>query len=341
MRLDLQNARSTLRRGKVMREKKNISALVLLVLCGFFTTAGIAADYPAKPLEIICPWTPGSSTDVSARILAEVGSKYFGQPMVVVNKPGAAGAIAAADVISSRPDGYKALWGSHAFFAMTIMTQKVPFKADDLVPLANFLELRQGLVVKSDSSFKTFQDLLDFARKHQGRLKWSHSGRGLVLHLSPLLMFKKAGVSTIDVPYKGTPEAFAALLGGHVDAGSLSYASVVEQVKAGKLRFLMFYAENRFKDQPDVPTSVELGFADATLPTFFGLYIHKDTPEPIRKALAAVAKKICEDPGFRNSIERLGEQPRYGGSEFLQEAIKKQKNMAAPMLKELGLYAAK
>jgi len=324
-----------------MRKGTIIPALALLSLCSLLTVAGSAADYPSRPLEIICPWTPGSSTDVSARIVAEVGSKYFGQPVVVVNKPGAAGAIAAADVISTKPDGYKALWGSHAFFAMTIRTQKVPFKADDLVPLANFLELRQGLVVRADSPFKTFDDFLANAKKRQGELKWSHSGRGLVLHLIPLIIFKKAGITTIDVPYKGTPEAFAALMGGHVDAGSFSYAAVVEQVKAGQLRFLMFYSDKRFKDQPNVPTSVELGYADATLPTFFGLYVHKDTPESIKKVLAGVAQKICEDPDFKNRIESLGEQPRYGGPEFLREAIKKQEELAVPSLKELGLYVGK
>jgi tripartite-type tricarboxylate transporter receptor subunit TctC len=90
-----------------------------------------------------------------------------------------------------------------------------------------------------------------------------------------------------------------------------------------------------------VPTSVELGYADATLPTFFGLYVHKDTPESIKKVLAGVAQKICEDPDFKNRIESLGEQPRYGGPEFLREAIKKQEELAVPSLKELGLYVGK
>jgi tripartite-type tricarboxylate transporter receptor subunit TctC len=321
--------------------RKAVHVLVLSVVFGLFTMPVIGSDYPAKPLEIVCPWTAGSSTDLSARIIAEVGSKYFGQPVVVVNKPGAAGSIAAADVITSSPEGYKALWGSHAFFSMTMMTQKVPFKPDDLVPLANFLELRQGLVVRSDSPFKTFDDLVAYAKKHQGQLKWSHSGRGLVLHLMPLMIFKKAGITTIDVPYKGTPEAFAALLGGHVDAASLSYASIVDMVKSGKLRFLMLYSEKRFKEQPNVPTAVELGFGEATLPTYFGLYIHKDTPESIQKALGVTAKKIYDDPAFKKGIERVGDEPRYGGPDFLREAIKKQEKMATPMLKELGLYQVK
>lgn len=294
--------------------------------------------YPTRPLEIICPYTPGSSTDIGARVVADIGSKYFGQPMVVVNKPGAGGAIAAADVISSKPDGYKVFWGAQVFFATTIKTQKVPFNPDDLIPLANFMELRLGMPVKADSPFKTFDDLLNYAKKNPGQLKWCHTGRGITLHMSALIIFKKAGVQTIDVPYKGTPEALAALLGGHVDAGSLVYGALSDQVRAGKVRFLMFYTDKRYKDQPNVPTAFELGYPDAVLPTFFGLYAHKDTPENIRKTLTDVCKKIYDDPEYKKGIEKLGEATRFGGPEFIKEAIKKQEEIGIPILKEVGLY---
>jgi tripartite-type tricarboxylate transporter receptor subunit TctC len=326
-----------------MGEKAVFLTLALLSMFLGAVAADItqAAGYPAGPLEIICPYAPGSTTDLALRVIADSGSKHFGQPMVVINKPGAGGALAAADVISSRPDGYKAFWGAQVFFATTTKTQKVPFNPDDLVPLANFVELKMGMVVKGDSPFKTFDDLLDYAKKSQGQFKWAHVGRGITLHMSGLLIFKRAGVTTIDVPYKGTPEALVALLGGHVDAGSLAYGAVSEQVKAGKARYLMFYADKRFKDQPGVPTAVELGFPEAVLPTFFGLYVHKDTSEPIKKTLAEVCKKISEDPETRKGIERLGEEPRFGGPEFMREAIKKQEAIGVPILKEIGLYVGK
>src|SRR3989304_4232153 len=174
--------------------------------------------YPTKPLEIICPYTPGSSMDILARLIADIGPKYFGQPVVVVNKPGAGGSVGAADVISSKPDGYKVLEPAQGFFATTTKTQKEPFDPDDLVPLANFMEFKYGFLVKEDSPLKTFDDLITHAKKSPGQFKWAHTGRGITLHMSGLLIFKKVGATTIDVPYKGTPEALTALLGGHVEA---------------------------------------------------------------------------------------------------------------------------
>ena len=319
-----------------------LTCVAVLLFTGVFWTGLVsAAPYPEKPLEIICPYAPGSTTDILLRVITDVGSKYFGQPMVVVNKPGAGGALAAADVISSKPDGYKVFWGAHVFFATTIKTQKVPFNPDDLAPLANFVELKMGMVVKGDSSFKNFDDLLNYARKAQGQFKWAHVGRGIGLHMSGMVIFRKAGIATIDVPYKGTAEALVALLGGHVDAASLAYGAMSEQVAAGKARYLMFYTDKRFKDHPDVPTAVELGFPNAVLPAFFGLYVRRDTPEPIRKVLAETCKKITEDPETRKGIERVGEAPRFGGPEFVREEIRKQEAVGIPILKELGLYVGK
>jgi len=123
-----------------MRVKIIILAAVFLAFVNPFVRSASTADYPSKPLEIVCPYTPGSSMDILARLIAEIGPKYFGQPMIVINKPGAAGALAAADVISAKPDGYKVVELAQVFFATTTKTQKVPFDPDDLIPLANFME---------------------------------------------------------------------------------------------------------------------------------------------------------------------------------------------------------
>ena len=323
--------------------RSNVCALIVVIVSIlFFSLQPAAAEtYPSGPLEIVSPYTPGSSFDIVARVIAETGSKYFGQPMVVVNKPGAGGTLAAGYVIGSKADGYKVLELAQVFFATTIKTQKVPFDPDDMVPLANFAELRLGLAVKADSPYKTFDDLINYAKKNPGQLKWCHTGRGITLHMSGLLIFKQAGVTTIDVPYKGTPEALSALLGGHVDAGSLVLGAVSEQVKAGKVRFLMFYTDKRFKDYPDVPTALELGYPDAVLPTYIGLYVHKNTPENIKNKLADVCKKIYDDPEYKKGIEKLGEEPKFGGPEFIRAAIKKQEEIGIPILKEIGLYVGK
>ena len=325
-----------------MKSKAVALTVALLSLGALATLATAAANYPAKPIELLCPYTPASSMDIMARLIAEIAPTYTGQPMPVVNKPGAGGSLAAADIISAKPDGYKLVTLANMFFATTTKTQKIPFDPDDLVPLANFMEYRFGLMVRADSPWKTLNDLLDYGKKNPGQLKWGHTGRGISIHLTALYIFNKAGVQTIDVPYKGTPESLAALLGGHVDASSTVYGPVKDQMMAGKVRFLAVCSEQRYSDQPNVPTVVELGFPDAAkLGTFVGIYAHKNTPDPIKSYLMGTAKKIYDDPRFKKGIEQLGEGLAFGGPDFMRERIKRAEEVGVPMLKELGLYVGK
>lgn len=296
-------------------------------------------NYPTRPVEIVIPYTPGSSNDLLSRLVANTAAKYLGQPMIPVTKPGAGGSVAAAEVISAKPDGYKLMMTTNFFFAMTTKTQKVPFNPDDLVPVVNFLEFRNGFIVKGDSPWKTFNDVIEFARNNPGKLRWSHTGRGIAQHLYGLLVFRKANVETVDIPYKGSPEMLSALLGGHTDGSFMVYGAVSEQVRAGTVRYLMTVGERRYSNLPNVPCATELGFTEvAKLPTYVGLYIHKDTPEHIKKTLFDVMKKTWEDPAFKKGFEALGEQPKFEGPEFMRKSIKAGEELAVPILKEFGLY---
>jgi tripartite-type tricarboxylate transporter receptor subunit TctC len=260
---------------------------------------------------------------------------------VVVNKAGAGGSVAAADVIGSKPDGYKLMITTNFFFATTTKTQKVPFDPTYLTPLVNIKENIDGLCVRGDSPWKTFNDLVAYAKKNPNKLTWAHTGRGIVSHIAVLLLFRKAGVETIDVPYKGTPEKATALLGGHVDASGMTLGAVKDLVEAGKVRFLTFISDRRLHDLPNVPTVVELGYPElGKMTVFSGFYVHRDTPEAIRKILTEAFKKTCDEPDFKKKMIDLGEVPRFEGPETIKEAIKKGEEMAVPILKELGLYVA-
>jgi tripartite-type tricarboxylate transporter receptor subunit TctC len=298
-----------------------------------------AADYPTKPIELLCPYPAGGTVDMTARLIAEMAPKYLGQPIAVIDKLGAMGSIAAAEVVSSKPDGYKLVILTSAYFALTTKTQKIPFNPGDLEPLSNFMEQRLGVIVKEDSPFKTMDDVIQFARKNPGQLKWGHSG--ITNQISGILIFKKSGVQTIPVPYKGGPESLAAVLGGHVDLATVTYGVSVDQVRAGKARYLFFYSDKRFSDQPDVPTAIEIGFPETSMPVSFGVYIHKNTPEDIKKKLVNGLKKISEDPACAQGIERFLEVPRFGGPEYMRATIKQIEEVGVPVLKEIGLYIAK
>lgn len=299
-----------------------------------------AQGYPTSPIEVVHGFNPGTANDIMARLIAELAPKYLGQPMIVINKPGASSIVAAADVIASKPDGYKLFTGVHHMFASTIHTMKIPFDAGDLVPLANYSALDQGMGVRGDSPFKTFSDLLEYARKNPGQLKWSHSGRGITPQLTALLIFKKEGIESIDVPYKSVVEAMTALLGGHVDMASVT-GPYSEHVKAGKMRLLMVYADRRSTMFPNVPTAAELGYPNVFLPAYTGIYCHKKTPEHIKKILIDALKKIYDDPAFQKGVETADVQLRWGGPDFINEQIKRSEAIVVPALKELGMYIGK
>jgi len=325
-----------------MCKKMLLMGLMLFVAGNVCLGSVCAKEYPTKPIELVCMFTPGGSMDLWSRMVAEIAQKQLGQPVVVLNKPGATGSIAAADVISSKADGYKMLFLSNFFKATTVKTQKVPFDHNDLVPIGAMLEYRHGLCVRGDSPFKNLQDVLDYAKKNPGKLKWSHHGRGSTIHIIPLSIFKKAGVQTIDVPYKGGSEQLMALLGGHVDLSSNVYAIPKEHVKAGKVRFLVWYNAQRFSETPGVPTVIELGFPEIEkLATVVIMYVHKNTPPNIKKILVDTFKKIYDDPEYRKAVEKIGEMARYGTPEQCEVLVKQAEEAGVPIIKELGLYLEK
>ncbi len=229
----------TLKEGNAM---KRVSVLVLFAVLTIGTAAiafGQTKQYPAKPIDLVCIYTPGGFMELWSRQVGSLLEKYLGKPVNIVSKPGAAGSIGAAEVINAKADGYKLIALTNFFHATTVKTQKVPFDPNLLVPLATMLEFKHGLCVRGDSPWKTLNDLLAYAKKNPGQLKWSHHGRGSTIHIIPLSMFQKAGVETVDIPYKGGSEQMAALLGGHVQASSNVYSIPKEHVQAGKIRFLV------------------------------------------------------------------------------------------------------
>ena len=320
--------------------RKRIQVLLFtMAIIGCLTSQSQAQNFPTKPVEIMCMLAPGSSMDIMGRLVAEIGPKYLGQPMVVINKPGAAGALVAMDVINSKPDGYKVVTLSTNSFMSTFKTQKIMFNPDDLVPLWAFLMFKTGMFVQADSPWKTLQDLLDYAKKNPGKVTWGHHGRGLSVQVAAALIFKHAGVQLTEIPHKGSPESMAALLGGHIDVLTTSYATVAPHIQSGKLRALVVYSDRRFSDRPDVPCSSELGFPELDkLTPIVGLYGHKDTPPNVKKILSEAFRKTCEDPAFKQGIEKVGEEYRCETPEFSADAARKGTDVTVPLLKELGIY---
>jgi tripartite-type tricarboxylate transporter receptor subunit TctC len=314
--------------------------LMLSISLGVFTAEPLcsAQSYPTKPVELIIPWSAGGATDIIGRLFAKYASQYLGQPMVVTNKTGAGGILATAEIAKSPADGYKILLQSISFHVIQAKTEKLPFSPSLIIPIANLTEGIQGCVVKADSPWKTFQELLDFGRKNPGKLTWSHAGIGIPPHMAMEAALDKAGVKAVSVPYKGTPEAMAAFLGGHVKAGSMAYSALKDQVAAGKARYLTIYRDKRYEEMPEVPAIAELGFQESSkIRSFFGIYCHKDVPKEIVNSLEEVSKKVCMKPEFRDDLNRLAQPLVFLTASELGEFISQAGTQVTPILKKLGL----
>jgi tripartite-type tricarboxylate transporter receptor subunit TctC len=296
-------------------------------------------DYPAGPIELLCPFPAGGSWDLHLRLIADRLSRQLGQPLVVVNKPGGAGSTIVADMISSKPDGYKIGGLAASYFSTVVKSQKVPFNPSHIIPIITFAELKVGLEVSGNSPWKTLGELVDFAKNNPGKLRWGHAGRGLTSYMSASLIFRKVDAETIDIPYKGAPESLSALMGGHIDATVHPYGTVAGHMQTGTIRCLVFFTDRRYSDIPNVPCALELGFPDAAkLVELYGIFAHKDTPENVRKILFDAFKKTFEDPEYKKGVEKIGDEPKFAGPELIAERIKEQEKITVPILKELGIY---
>ena len=325
-----------------MLRKAALAVVSMFLVVSLFTPSSQAKDYPTKPVEILIPFVPGTTMDIMARLIADKAPKYLGQPVIPVNRPGGGGSVAAAEIVSSKPDGYKILYLTNIYFAITTKTQKIPFDPSFITPILNLTQLKDGIAVKSDSPWKTFQDLLDYAKKNPGNMRWAHSGRGTRDHIGWSFVFKKAGVETTDLPYGGSPEKLAALLGGHVDSSCMAYAPIKDHIKAGTLRYLAVSSSQRYNDLPDVPSIAEAGFPEmGKLAIYTGFYVHKDTPPDVKKTISDGFGKVTDDPEFKKAVEKVGEELKLGGPDFIKEAIKSAEEVGIPIVKQLGLYKGK
>ncbi len=322
-----------------MWKRALLFVLAVILTGGIMVHPAQAKDYPNQTIEVLCPFSAGGSFDLYARLVADILPKYLGGSMIVINKTGGAGTTAVADMINSKPDGYKIGILDAAYFSTAVKTQKVPFNPTDVVPLNTFLVLKLGLTVKGDATWKTLNEVLAYAKQNKGKFRFGHTGRGLTSYMNTKIIFEKAGATMIDVPYKGAPESITALLGGHLDAISMPHGAIAAQVKAGAIRYLVVYSDRRYSDLQDIPTSLELGYPDAAkLMPLLGAWVHKDTPPEIKKTITDAFKKAFEDPAFKQGIISIGDEPTFGDPKKMLDLIKVQEGVSVPILKDLGLY---
>jgi len=275
--------------------KSTLRIMFLAMVCGL-AGPGAAQQFPTKEVQIIIPYAPGGATDLVFRALAASSQKYLGRAAVVVNRAGGGGAVGFTEAAQATPDGYTLV---SIITPVTILPHQVKtaFTYQSFEPIINVVQDPAMLQVRAEAPWKTLNEFLDYARKNPGMITVGNSGAGGGVHLIALAFEKTAGVRFNHIPFAGGGPSVTALLGGHVHAVSVSPPEGIAHVKAGKLRIIALFSEQRMADFPDVPTVREQG-VNFTMGQWRGLAAPKGTPPEVIRILHDAFKKGMEDPGF-------------------------------------------
>jgi tripartite-type tricarboxylate transporter receptor subunit TctC len=272
---------------------------LLAALAATIATAALA-QFPGKPVTIVVPFPPGGGTDALARIMQPTLSALWKQPVIVENKPGAAGAIGGEYVAQARPDGYTLLMSSTAG-----ITAK---NVDKFAPITLVSASPYVVVVNAKVPVTSIRELVDHAKRNPGKLTFGSSGTGAASHLSAELFKSMAGVDMLHVPYKGTGQAVTDLVGGQIDVMFSPAETVMQHVQAGRLRALAVTSAKRFAALPTLPTVAESGVPGYEAVGWFGLFAPVATPRD-------VVNKISKDAGFALSQDDVKEKMLAAGAE--------------------------
>ena len=292
-----------------------------------------AADFPTKEVQIIIPWAAGGATDLIFRALAATTGKYLGKAVVVVNRPGGAGAVGFTEVMQAKPDGYTLV---SAVTPLTILPHQVStaFTYKSFDPVLNVVDDPSMFLVRSDAPWKSLKEFLDYAKKNPGMITVGNSGAGGGVHLVALAFERAAGVKFNHIPFSGGGPSVTAILGGHVNAVSVSPPEGISQVQAGKLKIIALFAGKRFEMFPDVPTVKEQGI-DFAMGMWRGLAAPKGTPPEIIKKLHDAFKQGMDDPVLKKNANDMAVHLQYLGPEYFGKLMAADDILYGKLVKEI------
>ena len=287
-----------------------VMAVMCIGIIGFVAGNALAAEtYPARPIQVIVPFPPGGVADLVGRPFATALEKQLKQPVVIVNKTGAGGAVGMQALAASKPDGYTLMVALSSISVMpevdTLFGRPPVYKLSDFAPIALLSADPTVLVVSSKAPWKTVADFVADAKKRPGEIKYASSGVYGTMHVAMEMFAHSAGIKLRHIPTGGGGPALTALLGGHVDAISGGPNVSIPQVKAGAVKILAGWGDKRLPALPDVPTLKELGYKDVEFYIWSGFFAPAATPEPMIKVLREATAKAVKMPEFAAAMEKM------------------------------------
>lgn len=306
-------------------QRRQIAAVAMAIAgLGLGGTAALAqGGYPAKTITMIVPAAAGGTTDLAARMAAQALAPVIGQSVVVDNKGGGNGSIAASLVKRAEADGYTLLMQYSGYHVISPhLTKTRTWEQGDFQPVANVLSAPQIIVVRSELPVKTLAELVAYAKANPGKLNYASSGNGSLQHVTGAMLEQQAGIKMVHVPYKGTGPALQDLLGGQVDLTFGTAPPFMPHVQSGKLRVLAVTGTQRLPSLPDAPTTAEAGYADVNATSWFAVFAPAATPRPVIDKLTADLKKVVENPAFKQKAQEQGATADYMNPQQLGAMVK-------------------
>jgi tripartite-type tricarboxylate transporter receptor subunit TctC len=283
----------------------------LLLLAAFFCGFAQAQTWPSRAVTLIAPSTPGSAPDVLSRTLAQKLSEQLGQPVVVLNRPGAGTNVGTQALTQAVPDGYTILLGSIANTLNPHIMSKVGYRLEELAPISSVAAAPDVLVVHPSVAASSVQELIALLKAKPGTPA-GHAGIGTTPHLSLEVFRRMAGVEVTPVPYKGGGEAQQGILGGQVPFMFSTTIGILPRVRSGQLRGLAVSSAKRIAAAPDLPTVAESGLPGFDVVAWFGLFAPAGTPPAIVERLSAETRAALATPDLRKRLIDLGVRHQAG-----------------------------
>lgn len=324
-----------------MSARTALKTLAAIGTASFAIGAAVAQTYPNKPIRVIVPFPPGGGNDALIRVIAPKLSEALGQILVIDNRAGAGGNIAAEITAKSPPDGYTLLMGfSTVLTTNKSLYSKVAFDPiKDFAPVTQLATAQYMLVVHPSVAAKNVNELVALAKSKPGSLNYASSGVGTPLHLAAELFKRRAGVNMVHIAYKGGGPASAAMLSGEAQLMFSSMAASLQHVRAGKLRALGVTGLKRSLLAPDIPTLDESGFRGFNVTAWGSLVAPAGTPRHIVDVLNAKTVKVLRMPEMREPINNVGYEPTGTTPEQLAQMIKTESATWAKVIRDANIRA--
>ena len=316
---------------------RHLLALGLIMLLSAAVTQ--AQTFPSRPIRLVVPYSAGGGADGNARLLSQPMSTLLGQPIVVENRPGASGILAATAVIQSPPDGYTVMFDTFPF-AVNAVLHKLPYDPmKDLLPVSQAINMPTILVVPADAPYQTFKEFVAYARAHPGQLNYASYGAGGSAHLAAEMLARDAGIDWVHVPYKGGAPAMADLLAGRVSAYFANPISGLAHIQSGRARALATTGATRMQALPDVPTIMESGFKDFEVLEWNGFFVPAGTPTDIVNRLSSAAHDATRQPEIQKRLLAMGIEPVGNTPQEFAVFLQGQIARWTALVKSIGIQA--